>query len=298
LMNVVDKKIFTLFMLSLAMVLAAEKLGLRDNPITFIHKESSLQPGEVVLIEARSSRPLKELAIKVFSRDFPAFSADGGLQWTGLAGIDIETKPAEYPVKLGGTDKDGKSVTADGILTVRAKKFPERKLIVDEKYVTPPADVLNRIEQESKRVNAIFGTITPGRIWNGSFLVPVPGNVISDFGKRSIYNGRPRSPHTGVDFRGAVGMHIRAPNAGIVVLAADLYFSGNTVIIDHGLGLYSYLGHMSDLSVKEGERVEAGDTVGSLGSTGRATGPHLHWSIRLVGTRVDPMSLLKLLGGS
>jgi murein DD-endopeptidase MepM/ murein hydrolase activator NlpD len=122
--------------------------------------------------------------------------------------------------------------------------------------------------------------------------------VISAFGKRTVYNGQPRSPHTGVDFRGAVGTPIRSPNAGRVVLAENIYYSGNTVILDHGLGLYSYFGHMSAFSVKSGDHVETGAIIGKVGATGRATGPHLHWTVRLIMARVDPLSLVKILSNS
>ena len=125
--------------------------------------------------------------------------------------------------------------------------------------------------------------------------VPVPGEVISAFGKRSVYNGQPRSPHRGADFRGATGTPIRAPNAGKVVLASDLYYTGNTVILDHGLGLYSYFGHMSAISVEEGALVQTGEIVGKVGATGLVTGPHLHWTVCLVGVRIDPLSLVDIL---
>ena len=143
-------------------------------------------------------------------------------------------------------------------------------------------------------MRAIFDALSPRRYWLGAFHVPVPGPPISEFGKRSIYNGKPRSPHAGTDFQGATGTPVQAPNAGRVVLAADLYYSGNTVILDHGLGLYSYFGHLSAFSVREGDQLSTGDVVGKVGATGLVTGPHLHWSVRLVGTRVDPLSLIFL----
>ena len=105
-------------------------------------------------------------------------------------------------------------------------------------------------------------------------------------------NGQERSPHSGTDFKGASGTPIKAPNGGSVVLTADLYYSGNTVIIDHGFGLYSYFCHLSRFESQEGDTVGAGDIVGYVGATGRVTGPHLHWTVRLVKTRVDPLSLM------
>jgi murein DD-endopeptidase MepM/ murein hydrolase activator NlpD len=193
---------------------------------------------------------------------------------------------------------DGSSVAARKSINVIAKKFPSRSLSVDEKYVTPPAEVLARIDEEREKVNAIFASVTPEKFWIGLFRIPVPGKVISAFGKRNIYNGKPRSPHSGADFKGAAGTPIRAPNAARVVLAEDLYYSGNTLILDHGLGLYSYLAHLSEFSVKKGDQVEPGDLIGKVGATGRVTGPHLHWTVRLIMARVDPLSLVNILGRS
>ena len=267
------------------------------DAITYIHSERSMQPGEVILLEIRSYQPLQGLRIVAFKREFPAVSEDGGLHWTGLVGIDLETKPGRCVLEFNGVGKNGTRVNGGGTLTVTAKKFPERRLTVNEKYVTPPASALARIREESNRVNEIFSATTPRKIWQGPFRRPVPGQVISVFGTRSIYNGKPRSPHAGVDFRGSSGTPVRAPNSGIVSLASNLYYSGNTVILDHGLGLYSYFGHMSVSLVKEGDRVETGDIIGEIGATGVVTGPHLHWTVRLNTSRVDPLSLIHVLGG-
>jgi murein DD-endopeptidase MepM/ murein hydrolase activator NlpD len=267
----------------------------KDEAIQIVHRERSLQPGEIVLLEITSSRLLSKMTVRAFDREFPCFSDDEGLKWTALLGIDIETKPGRYPVKLIGIDRNRTDVGNQITLVVLAKKFPTRRLTVEGKYVTPAPDALVRIQKERARVNAIFASITPKKYWHGFFVPPVPGPVISVFGKRNIYNGDQRSPHTGVDFRGSIGTPIKAPNAGRIVLAADLYYSGNTIIVDHGLGLYSYFGHLSAFTVREGDQVKRNDVIGRVGSTGLATGPHLHWTVRLVETRIDPLSLLKIL---
>jgi murein DD-endopeptidase MepM/ murein hydrolase activator NlpD len=111
-----------------------------------------------------------------------------------------------------------------------------------------------------------------------------------------VFNGEPRSPHSGADFLSGTGTPIKAPNSGRIVAARELYFSGNTVIIDHGLGLFSMLAHLSQLDVREGDLVSAGQIVGLVGATGRVTGPHLHWALRVSGARIDPVSALALLG--
>jgi murein DD-endopeptidase MepM/ murein hydrolase activator NlpD len=290
----VKRSVF-LFLLLVSLVMTAGNAKTQDEILTFTHTERSLQPGEAVFFEIRSARPLKGLTVKAFDREFRAFTDDSGRNWKGLIGIDLETRPGRYHVRLNGIDTGGAAVAAMETLVVRDKKFPTRELTVDAKFVTPPAAVQARIQKESATVTAIFASISQERLWRGRFIVPVPGKVISAFGKRSVYNGKPRSPHTGTDFRGATGTPIKAPNTGRVVLAANLYYSGNTVILDHGMGLYSYMGHMVSFSVRKGDLVQRGDLIGKVGATGRVTGPHLHWTVRLAGSRIDPLSLIDVL---
>ncbi len=286
-------------LLIFGIVAQAGGVGRGDNKgIKIVHRQRSLQPGEVLVLEARSSRPLQNLRIDAFGNEFQAFGDMDGTAWVALVGIDLETKPGAYRIEVKGRQLDGTSLSAQKAIRVLAKKFPGRELKVDEKFVVPPADARERIERERQTVAGIFAAITEEKLWTGAFRAPVPGAVISAFGKRNVYNGQPRSPHTGADFRGAVGTPIKAPNAGRVALAADLYFSGNTVILDHGLGLFSYLAHMSEISVKEGDRVDAGSLVGKVGATGRVTGPHLHWTVRIGKARVDPLSLIQVLEDS
>src|SRR5207237_7449485 len=138
---------------------------------------------------------------------------------------------------------------------------------------------------------------SPERLWNGRFVPPVPGAAASSFGARSVFNGKAAgSPHSGADFAGSMDTPVVAPNAGRVVLARNLYFSGNTVVLDHGLGLFSLLAHLSVMDVHDDDRVVAGQEVGKVGATGRVTGPHLHWAVRVDGARVDPLAVLAMLG--
>ncbi len=263
--------------------------------VRILQQARALQPGEVVLLTVESPTSQSRVEAVVFGRTFPFFAAREGRTWSGIVGIDLETGAGAYEVKIRLTDKQGRVQVCDHPLRIRSKEFPTRNLTVDEKFVTPPQDVLGRIEEEGRRVAALFAEVDEQRYWRGAFSAPVPGPSISSFGKRNIMNGKPRSPHSGVDFEAEEGTPISAPNAGEVVLAEDLYYSGNTVIIDHGQGLYSYFAHLSRFSVKRGDRVARGDVVGRVGATGRVTGPHLHWSVRLVGTRVDPLSLIAAL---
>lgn len=266
-----------------------------EKALQFTHTERSLQPGEVVLYSVQSTRLLEQLQATAFNRKFPAFTVDGGFRWNCLVGIDRDCPPGRYDLKLAGIDGGGNRISTDDVLNIVDKKFPTRELTVEPKYVTPPEKLQERIRKERALVDAIFRKITAEKLWKGPFRAPVPGKVISAFGKRSVYNGKPRSAHSGTDFRGAVGTPISAPNSGQVVFTGDLYYTGNTVIIDHGMGIYSYLGHMSEITTREGVFVQTGDNVGKVGATGRVTGPHLHWTVRLCISRVDPISLLEIL---
>ncbi len=257
------------------------------------HVARSLQPGEVVQLRFRSPRSLEKAEVRVFDRTFPFYRDDDGI-WRSLVGIDLSTKPGNYVAKIYGWDAQGQ-YSHSHALDVKSKQFPTRRLTVDEKFVNPPKEALARIRRESKRISEIFAGVTEQRLWRGSFQRPVPGPANSSFGKRSILNGQPRNPHTGTDFDSPAGTPVVAPNAGKVVLADDLYYSGNTVVLDHGQGLYSYFAHLSEIDVEEGAEVSSGQVVGKVGATGRVTGPHLHWTLRLVRTRVDPLSLIEVL---
>ena len=131
-------------------------------------------------------------------------------------------------------------------------------------------------------------------LWNEPFKVPIPGETGTNFGHRRIFNGQPRAPHAGADLHAATGTPIHATNRGRVVLAKHLFFTGNTVILDHGLGVYSLYAHLSRIEVKRGVMVSSGQLLGLAGATGRVTGPHLHWGMRVQGARVDPFTLVEI----
>jgi len=261
------------------------------------HRARSLQPGEVVHFAVSLPERADEVKAEAFQKVFRFYPGESNLDhvWEGLVGIDLNAKAGNHEVQISAFRRGVKVFESHRTLEVFSKEFPERRITVEEKFATPPQSQLERIRLESKKVSGIFARTTPERIWDGRFIRPVPGKVISSFGKRSIVNGQPRSPHSGTDFRAAEGTPVKAPNAGKVALVQDLFFAGNTVILDHGLGLYSYFAHLSKFDVSEGQIVAKGDVVGEVGSTGRVTGPHLHWTLRLTGTRVDPLSLMAVL---
>jgi murein DD-endopeptidase MepM/ murein hydrolase activator NlpD len=245
----------------------------------------SIQPGEVLVVTVTAPASDAPVGVHAFGRDWPVYAVDKG-RWRALVGIDLETRPGRYTVAV--TSASGR---ADRPVDVQRHAFPTRRLTVDPDLVNPPPEALERIERDTRELQRIWTASSPDRLWT-AFVRPVPDEANSAFGTRSIYNGQPRSPHTGADFLSPAGRPVQAPAGGRVVLADALYFTGNTVVIDHGMGLFSLLAHLSEVDAHTGETVAAGDVVGKVGATGRVTGPHLHWTVRLNGARVDPLSLL------
>jgi murein DD-endopeptidase MepM/ murein hydrolase activator NlpD len=251
----------------------------------------ALAPGEVVRVDVRCEAPVSTVQVRAFDRTVTAAPV-GDNEYRALLGIDLGTDAGEYPLVVTATAASGAQATATRTLAVASKSFPTRTLKVNPRFVTPPARVRARIEREARQLREIFATEEPQPEWPGSFTTPIASTVISGFGVRSVYNGQPRSPHSGADFASPTGTPVTAPASGRIVLAGDLYYTGGTLVIAHGGGLYSLFAHLSRRDVDEGAAVEAGQTVGAVGATGRVTGPHLHWTVRLHTARVDPLSLI------
>jgi len=263
-------------------------------PVTVTHAARALQPGELVVLTMTLAQPATQLQVRAFDRAFVPFSVDPRT-WKVLIGIDLDVQPGTYPVSISAS-VSGADVRASHSLVVVVKTFPTRRLTVDESFVNPPPEAVERIQRDARDLEQVWRTPAGERLWQDAFVRPVPDPSNSAFGTRSVFNGQPRSPHGGADFLSPSGRPIGAPSRSRVALARDLYYTGNTVILDHGLGLFSMFAHLSVIKVKDGDVVTAGQVIGEVGATGRVTGPHLHWTVRLNGTRVDPLSLLALLG--
>jgi murein DD-endopeptidase MepM/ murein hydrolase activator NlpD len=251
----------------------------------------ALQPGEVLLVTVSAQPSDAPIGVRAFGHDWPVYAVDRG-RWRALVGVDLDTRPGHYTVAV--TARSGR---AGRPLDVQRRAFPIRRLTVDPDLVNPPPEMRDRIEQETRELAAVWNAPSADRLWS-AFVRPVPDEANSAFGTRSIYNGEARSPHTGADFLSPAGRSVKAPGAGRVALAGARYFTGNTIVIDHGMGLFSLLAHLSEIDVHAGDTVAAGDVVGKVGATGRVTGPHLHWTVRLNGARVDPLSLLYVTGSA
>ena len=267
-------------------------LLLAPEPLRISARSRSMQPGELVVLSIAGPGPGEPVRVRAFNRDVAAYSA-GDHEWRALVGIDLDAKADTHVVTI---DAGAPPRHATYNLVVKPRTFRTRRLTVDENFVTPPPSEEARIVREARLLESVWASPPGDRGWSGPFLRPVPQEANSAFGTRSIFNGKPRNAHGGADFLSPGGTPVQAPNAGRVRIARDLYFSGNTVVIDHGLGVFSLLAHLAAIDVQEGETIEAGRIIGKVGATGRVTGAHLHWAVRAGGARVDPLSLLALLG--
>jgi murein DD-endopeptidase MepM/ murein hydrolase activator NlpD len=226
---------------------------------------------------------------------FPAPEKGEGVYQSVIA-VPFNHAPGTVDVRVSvppsGTEK---AETLTLPFTVVDGHYRSEVLKVDESKVSPPAKDLKRIMAEQEEIKAIYGQVTREKLWKGPFSLPVKSRVTSPFGSKRVYNGEMKSFHQGLDLRAHIGTPIHAPAPGIVVLAKNLFFTGNTVLLDHGYGVFTIYGHMSRLKVKKGDRVASGTILGLAGMTGRANGPHLHWGAVIHRLKVNPLELTKVM---
>lgn len=249
--------------------------------------------GQALQLHYPDEPDLQEVVVSWGDRDVP-FVRDGD-GWTTVIGIDLDTEAGEHRAETVFRFAGGRREARTEVVDVKSKTFPTTRLTVAPKYVELSPEDQARAAADSKEIGAVYSQLTPRKYWTRPFQSPIPGvGGGRNFGHRRVFNDQPRAPHSGADLRASTGTKILASNAGKVVLAKDYFFNGNSVFIDHGLGIYTMYLHLSKISVKVGDLVERGQVVGLAGATGRVTGPHLHWGARILDARVDPFSLLKL----
>lgn len=264
--------------------------------------------GSLLLLEVHSRKPLAEVSAEWNSKNVPFWqvhgdAADSKVLTTDLRqailGVDLEKAPGTYPLVVHVQSTGGASATCTLRIPIRAGRFATERLQVGKEFVEPSPEQIQRANEERDKLRAIFDKVTPEKLWDGDFRVPLDGVTTGgNFGKRRVLNGQPGSPHSGVDFPAMTGTPVHAAQSGRVALAQELFFSGNTVVIDHGLGIYTFYGHLSEIDVKPGDDLQSGQVLGKVGATGRVTGPHLHWGLTVERARVNPLQLVKILGGA
>ncbi len=261
--------------------------------------------GTLLLAKIHSAKPLGEISGRWNERDVPfwqdpvkAHSTLSGEVRKALIGVDLEKPAGNYEFRVAGKLQSGEGLSCQTAIEVKEGHFASENLTVKKQFVEPNPEQEARAEAETKRLREIYDGVTPERLWDGPFREPLDGEFKgSNFGKRRVLNGHPGSPHSGVDFPAPTGTPVHAAQKGRVVLAEELFFSGNTVLVDHGLGIYTFYCHFSEIDAKVGDEVVAGTVLGKVGATGRVTGPHLHWGLQVERARVNALEIVRVLGG-
>jgi murein DD-endopeptidase MepM/ murein hydrolase activator NlpD len=261
-----------------------------------IDGQYSGRQGQVLVVKVPEVEEVTEVKGAFLNRTIPFFRETRSGEppgYVGLLGIDMQDDPGTYELAVDVKRGEQTKRLSYNVLVAKEKfavehlKLPKDKVDLDEKSVA-------RWKAEQEQVKQALAENSALRLWRSNFVEPVNGKRTGIFGSVRIMNGQPRNPHNGEDIGAPLGTDVAATNDGIVRLTADHFFSGKGIFVDHGLGFYSMYFHLSEILVKDGDLVKAGQIIGKVGATGRATGPHLHWGVKLNGARVNPYALLDL----
>jgi hypothetical protein len=278
--------VFLASLFPLQLALGAERHDLHPG------KQFSGKQGEVLWIEVPSGNPQARVNGVLLQRKIPFFPLAEG-KFAGIIGLDMQDPPGiqELRITVESADKTEHLTYSIEIMketySVQHLKLPKNKVDLDP-------ETLKRVRLEQKEMADAFHHIGTRPLWEGAFLEPTTGTVTGRFGSHRVINGQHKRPHSGEDIAAPQGTPVLAINKGTVIATLDHFFSGKGVIIDHGVGLFSMYFHLSEINVQPGQALTKGEAVGKVGATGRATGPHLHWGVRLNGARVNPYALTAL----
>jgi murein DD-endopeptidase MepM/ murein hydrolase activator NlpD len=276
--NIKNNVIISIFfsLLFLSMTSAA-----KDNAIFMLPQDSRV-PGGLAVISLDPSNAKKEITFK--GQKIWQLSDTDNNHWA-VIGIPLNQKVGEVSYKIENENH---------VFTITDKAYREQYITVKRKHSNPPADQIKRIQKESRLSRAAFTTFSDAHHSNRyqGFLKPAQGPTSSPFGLKRFFNKQARRPHSGIDIAAPRGADIIAPAAGEIILTGHFFFNGNSIFIDHGQGLVTMYCHMDTLERKQGDIVKAGEVIGKIGSTGRATGPHLHWTVSLNNSRIEPLLFL------
>jgi murein DD-endopeptidase MepM/ murein hydrolase activator NlpD len=265
-------------------ILLAAHCQSADTSPTLELPPSSAVPGGIVVLDLDAA---SDSAPRVVYRDNPVMVVRHGDQWRALVGIPLSVDPGRQVVRVGDTDPPKYQA-----FTVEPKQYATQKLKVAPAQVDLSKKDQERVARERPRIDAALTTFSATLPATLKLEPPVDGPRSSSFGLRRVFNEQPRSPHSGMDIAAPEGTPVLAPASGRVVDTGSYFFNGNTVFIDHGQGLVTMYCHLSAIDVETGQSVNTGDPIGKVGSTGRATGPHLHFGVSLNHAFVDPALFL------
>jgi murein DD-endopeptidase MepM/ murein hydrolase activator NlpD len=246
-----------------------------------------IHQGDAFIVKVTGVRSAA-VPIATIAKNAIQFGRCGEGCFIGIGAVGIDAKTGTYPVRV----KSGKKTKKISLTVKKASVQTIALTLPEEKVTLSPAD-LEIVQEENNRLKELFLAISE-RHWEGVFRIPTDSEISTLFGTRRIMNGTWTSIHRGVDIKGSEGDEVRASNNGKVVLAEGLFFGGNTIILDHGQEIHTIYMHLSQMNVRSGDSVSKGDVIGLIGSTGRSTGPHLHFGVKIGNISVNPLSFLKL----
>ena len=212
----------------------------------------------------------------------------------GLIAIPFRTAPGPAKLMLSWTNAAGDHSRTIPFRIV-AGKYKTDELKVDSSRVNPNKKNIERAQKEARKIKRVYAEGSIAQLWDGEFQLPMTSDITSLFGNKRVFNGQLKSFHNGVDFRARSATPVYAANSGVVKMAENLFYSGNAVVIDHGTGIFTIYAHLSRIDVTAGQLVEKGQRLGLTGATGRVSGPHLHWGVKVKGVAVNPMQLIQLM---
>lgn len=283
-------RLFSCAILAMFFVSRAVDAQVPHDAVTLTPSVVTVGSPELIRVHAPGAKAVEG---KWLGRDVEFFRSADRDVWIALAGVDVEAKlgPSDLRITAHGESRD---TDLSRKIKIGAAHYRTGALTVAPKFVQPSPEALAQIREEGKLKEQVFSSSQDKPLWHGSFHAPVASPPTDSFGTRRMFNGKLASIHKGADFRAASGTPVHASNSGVVALARPLYYEGNCVVIDHGMGLFTLSMHFSRIDVHEGQHVKAGDRLGLSGATGRVTGPHLHWAVRWQGAYLDPVKLLRL----
>ena len=264
-----------------------------DPPLAVTWHPTRAHPGDVAWVHVRGASEAATVEGSLGPRTLVFFPYASGQ--AAVVGVDVESKAGPQPWRLAVVEPGRDPRTLSGRLTIHKREFPVQRLTLPPGMVDLDPETERRAVSEGERLATLYRTVTPERLWRGPFVRPVAGQEPpTGFGARRVINGKPRAPHSGTDYAAARGTPVVAANSGRVALVADFFFPGRLVVLDHGLGVHTLYFHLDTVTVGDGDGVDRGQILGTVGATGRATGPHLHFGALIGGARVDPTALMTL----
>ncbi|KQC09316.1 MAG: hypothetical protein APR62_02730 [Smithella sp. SDB] len=284
----IAKPLYCFFLAIILLIIPLNAESLSGPEISFSSNE--MDCGSLILVMIKNNGT-EEPLVTWMKKKISLVYCQANDAWVGFIGADLNQKAGLYKVVI---QLPGYSFEKSFCIRINDKDYGTRRLKLPRKKVELDADSVKRAKREAAVIRSIWSADNTLPKWDGAFLMPIDGDIVGTFGKRSIINNLRRAPHTGVDQAGNKGDPVRAINNGKVILIANHFFSGNSLYLDHGGGIISMYFHLDKILVDKEDDIKKGEVIGILGATGRVTAPHLHWGVRINGARINPLTLIEL----